>query len=217
MFVKDAKRIAVFGASGSGKSTLTAQLTRDRRRVIAFDPLMDYAQKRNYTKVSSVIELVRYLKGRWHGSFYAAYVPRTGADYAKELHDISSVLMKLQQPYFDGKDPRKITLIVEEMNLSYPVTGMKPSLMGFRDLCSRGRHFGIEIFGISQRMAEVNTNFRGNASEMYFLRLIEHNDITAAKATLGPQYASQLRSFPNFKFLKRCENGTIALGDVKRV
>lgn len=215
-FIKDAKRIGVFGASGSGKSTLTASLLKARTRVIAFDPQMDYSSKRDYTTVHSCLELVRHLKDRWSRSFKVAYVPRMGADCVQELHMVSMVLVRLQEPYFAYKHDRKITFVVDELNKSYPVAGIRADLRGFGELCSRGRHYGIEVIGASQRMAEVNTNFRGNLSEVYFLRLIEHNDIAAVRATLGPKYAEQVRGFPNFRFLRRCENGAITLGDIKR-
>jgi len=216
MFRKDAKRIGVFGASGSGKSTLTASLIKSRSRVIAFDPQMDYASKRDYTTVHDCLQLVRHLKGRWSRGFKVAYVPRAGSDYVQELHMLSLTLLRIQEPYFHYKDSRKLTLVVDELNKSYPVSALKVNQRGFGEVCSRGRHYGIEVIGTSQRMAEVNTNFRGNMTEVYFLRLIEHNDITAVRATLGPKWAEQIRGFPNFRFLFRCENGAISLGDVKR-
>jgi DNA helicase HerA-like ATPase len=217
MITKDAKRIAIFGASGSGKSTLAKQLLKERDYVIVFDPLMEYAQRTGYVKAETQVELVRQLKRRWFQKrFHIAYCPRNGADYPRELHEISGILVRLRHAYFSGLDRRKMTLVVEEMNLSYPVSGLKPDMTGFRDLCSRGRHYGVEVIGISQRMAEVNTNFRGNASETYFLRLAEHNDLTAARKVMGPVWVDTLRSLPKFSYLKRSEDGRIEAGKVTR-
>lgn len=215
-FIKDAKRIGVFGASGSGKSTLTQSLIKGRGRVIVFDPQMDYASKREYTTVHNQLELVRHIEKRWHAGFRVAYVPRMGADCITELHMLSMLMLQVQQPYFGYKDSRKITLVVDELNKSYPVAGLRSDLRGFGELCSRGRHYGVEVIGVSQRMAEVNTNFRGNLSEVFFLRLIEHNDISAVRATLGPDWADKVRGFPNYQYLRRDEKGAITLGAVRR-
>ena len=63
-----------------------------------------------------------------------------------------------------------MTLVVEEMNLSFPVAGGVHKCTGFAEICSRGRHYGIDVIGASQRIAEVDTRFRGNCTESVVLR-----------------------------------------------
>lgn len=129
----------------------------------------------------------------------------------KALDLLSKLLKYAQRPFFEGVDDREITLLVEEMNISYPVTGVPHALGGFPDLCSRGRHFGVEIIGLSQRIAEVNTRFRGNCTETYVFRQKGPRDLKAAASELGDVKPAEIQALQPHCYIHE-KDGTITKG-----
>jgi hypothetical protein len=158
----------------------------DARRVVVFDPLAEYRAEgfKALEHRAGGLDGVRVaMRQNWSG-FRLAYVPPAGKE-AAALSGLCRLLMKAQTPFFEGKATAKITLIVEEMNLCFPVSGGVEKSPGFADVCSRGRHFGIEVVGVSQRIAEVATRFRGNCTETVVFSQKGPRDVAAAAAELG--------------------------------
>jgi DNA helicase HerA-like ATPase len=199
--IKDADRIAVFGRSGSGKSTLTKTMLRDRDRVVVVDPMEEYARARGFVRADRVAQVLVHLRRSWSRSFRIAFVPAAMRE-PSELHALSLVLLQAQAPYYEERDDRKLTLVVEELNKAFPVAALPRELYGFGEVCSRGRHYGIEVIGVSQRPAEVNTRFRGNTTASYWFALAEAVDETAAARALGRTHAARLRQFPTGRYLR---------------
>lgn len=184
----NAGRIGVWGRSGSGKSSFVKKLIKGRKRLIIFDPLDEYGPELRirsiaHRKANDLDEVRKAMASDWR-SFRVAYVPPAGQE-AAALSALCKLLMAAQQPFKDGRSAQTITLVVEEMNLSFPVGGGVQKCPGFAEICSRGRHFGIEVFGVSQRIAEVNTRFRGNCTETVVLKQRGPRDVDAAAAELG--------------------------------
>lgn len=179
MSKSNAGRIGVWGASGSGKSSYVKQQVAQARRLIVFDPLAEYDAAQVRT-----VEQVRAAMRSNFGAFRLALVARAGAE-CKELSKLCRLLMAAQQPFKDRGKGSGLTLVVEEMNMSFPVAGGAQKCPGFAEICSRGRHYGIEVFGVSQRIAEVDTRFRGNCTETVVFRQKGQRDRTAAAAELG--------------------------------
>ena len=69
-----------------------------------------------------------------------------------------------------------------------------------RKRCSRGRHYGIEIIGAAQRLAEINTRWRGNESERFIFRLGDLADFQTAARWL-PDHRDALRHLRQFEYL----------------
>lgn len=194
-----AGRIGIWGASGSGKSSLAKQILKGRGRVIVFDPLDEY-QAQRMARVTSGRQLLGAMAEAVRG-FRLAYVPRAGAE-ADHLDQLCQVLIQAQAPYKEsgGRNGWPLTLVVEEMNLSFPVHGGAERCPGFAEVCSRGRHFGIEVLGLSQRLAEVSTRFRGNCSESYVLRQTGPRDVGAAADVLG-QDRGTVQALRNLEYI----------------
>lgn len=186
----DAGRIGVWGRSGSGKSSYVKKQIKARKRLIIFDPMDEYTKalpglvRVEHTR-RDALELVRQaMAANWSG-FRIAYVPPAGKEPAA-LSALSRLLMAAQKPFQEGRRGAKgITLVVEEMNQCFPLRGGVEKAPGFADICSRGRHFGIEVFGLSQRIAEVSTRFRGNCDETVVLAQKGPRDMDAAAAEIG--------------------------------
>ena len=102
-------------------------------------------------------------------------------------------------------------LVAEEMNFGYPVTALPRDCQGFSELCSRGRHFQIDLIGLSQRPAEVNTRFRGNANETYIFPIAGHADIRTVMQMIGPAHRETVMGLKPHEYL-RVRSGQVALG-----
>ncbi|WP_065334020.1 ATP-binding protein [Tritonibacter mobilis] len=178
----NAGRIGVWGASGSGKSSYVKKAIKGRSRMVVFDPLAEYGPLCNVT-VHKLDDVRKEMLNNWAG-FRIAYVPPAGRE-PLALSGLSKLLMKAQEPFKETGKGQGVTLIVEEMNLSFPVHGGAEKAPGFAEVCSRGRHYGIEVYGLSQRIAEVSTRFRGNCTETVVLRQQGPRDLKAAEDAIG--------------------------------
>lgn len=177
-------QIGVWGRRGSGKSSYVKNRTSDLKRVVFFDPMGEYGAIRGIKSVLSVNHLRLEMRKNWEG-FRVALKPRGGAEPAT-LSDLAFFLIAAQAPSVkSGKNIRPITLVVEEMNLSFPVAGGESKCPGMAELCSRGRHSYIEMIGASQRIAEVATRFRGNCTETVVFAQKGPRDLAASEAELG--------------------------------
>lgn len=176
----NAGRIGIWGASGSGKSSYAKQMIQTRRRVVIFDPVGEYSGKQ-----------FRTCKGIWDaiGDSYLEFQfvlrPTTGKE-PKFLNSLAANLLTVQEPFKEGRrGAPMLTLVVEEMNTSFPVNKGVSEAPAFAEICSRGRHYGIEVVGVSQRIAEVDTRFRGNCDETVVFRQKGPRDKQAASAETG--------------------------------
>ncbi|QIE44463.1 hypothetical protein G5B38_02370 [Pseudohalocynthiibacter aestuariivivens] len=197
MSASTAGRIGIWGASGSGKSSYVKQLLKGRARMVVFDPLAEYAPLCNVT-VRSLDSVRLAMRKDWRG-FRIAYVPVAGQE-PRSLSALAKLLIAAQEPYRQTGAGGQITMVVEEMNLSFPVHGGAEKAPGFADVCSRGRHFGIEVYGLSQRIAEVATRFRGNCTETVVMRQQGPRDVKAASDASGAS-AAQIGRLQNLDYI----------------
>lgn len=203
--ISNAGRIGVWGASGSGKSSKVKQMLRGRSRLVIFDPMEEYPKALpglryiEHQRATDLDKVRVAMRENWSG-FKVAYKPPSGYE-PDALSKLCRLLLAAQKPFKDGKPGAKMmTLVVEEMNNSFPVSSGVKVCPGFAEICSRGRHFGIEVIGVSQRIAEVATRFRANTDETIVLRQKGPNDIKAAANELGTTEA-QVRTLKNLEFL----------------
>lgn len=199
----------IAGGRGSGKTTLARSMIERRRRVVVMDPLDEYGGN-GFAVARSLRAVAHGLATRWAGDFRIRYVPPANHE-PQALHELAVLLRKAQAPFKAGRDARTLTLVVEEMNMSFPNRQLPAALSGFPELCARGRHFGIEVIGVTQRIAEIHTRFRGNAAVHYYFRQDDHADVTTCLAKIGPQYRDQLAGLDNHQYLRR-EAGRVTTG-----
>lgn len=178
----NAGRVGVWGASGSGKSSYVKLRLRGKSRVVVFDPLGEYSSV-GFRPCNSVAAVQRAMVETWP-NFRLSLVP-TGGGEARKLSKLADFLLAVQEPYRTSGKGAPLTLVVEEMNTCFPVSGGAANAPFFADICSRGRHYGIEVFGVSQRIAEVDMRFRGNCNETVVFRQKGPRDTRAAAAELG--------------------------------
>ena len=186
---KDAKIIGVWGGRGSGKSTRIKEIVKALPRVIVIDPTGEYMREKGFVSYKTLKGMYRGIRDNWNKGFKVSLNLSEVMDKEAIVRQISTDLLVMQKAYFDERDTRKITLVIDEMSLCVPNRTMKPDEREFLQLCNLGRHYGVEIIGASQRLAQVHTDFRGNTAENYYLRMMEHVDIQAAKRSIGDQAA----------------------------
>ena len=204
-FVKDAKRIMITGASGTGKSHDTKEAIKKWPRVVVFDSLEEYGSLSGFVEARSIKQTLEIMRKKWKQGFKIAFVPRSGIEI-KQLHELSLLLLLAQKPYKEWKSQQKILFIVEEMNECYPNQNIKDEYWGFGEICSRGRHSGIEVIGICQRLAEVNTRFRGNCSYMKFFEPADHVDVSTILKMIGPKYKDEIIGLGLGEYCKKEKN-----------
>jgi len=217
--MKQPVRIGVYGASGSGKSTLARHLIRNEKRLIVFDPAIDWSKelgkKRGWTVCYSISEVRAVLKKKWKTSFKIIFVPEGGNEIV-DLDNLSGLILQAQVRYFEGvKNHPQITFIVDEMNTCFPVSGLKADFKQFGNICSRGRHYGINTYGLTQRIAEVNNRWRGNCSTLYILRLASARDRDTVYGEIGREHQKEVRALKNFMYFK-FDQGEVTQGNVPK-
>lgn len=181
--------------------------------MVVFDPLDEYRAEgfKSLEHRAGGLDAVRVaMRDNWAG-FRLAYVPPAGKE-AAALSGLSRLLMKAQTPFFNGKATGQVTLVVEEMNLCFPVSGGVEKAPGFADVCSRGRHYGIEVVGVSQRIAEVATRFRGNCTQTVVFAQKGPRDVAAAASELGCDQG-QIKTLQSLSYLHEV-GGIVSPGQI---
>lgn len=201
----DSRRVGIFGASGSGKTTKALDLIKNCKRLIVFDVLGDFAGK--FKQFTNISELKRYCVYNYVKGFRVSFVPPYGEE-AKALDELSLFIKTLQVGYKDNFHAVKLTLFVDELNRSFPLgyTREKP-LNSFGFLCNQGRHYGVNLLGVSQRLSLVDMPFRSNLSDIYFFRFSDFNDIKAACAIIGSQNRGKILDLKNYEYIYKSDKG----------
>ena len=199
-------RIGVFGASGSGKTTLGLALVKSSNRVIFFDPLDDLPAKHRFTDIN---RLKQFLVKNYVTGFRVAFVPNLGSA-AAQLNDISQFLITMQNGFKFSDYSQLVTLFIDELDLAFPLNLSKTQPGNkFYFLCCRGRHYGINIVGISQRMSQVDLPFRANLSDLFILRLADFNDIKNAVNMLGANWREPVQNLKNYEYIYKGSTGYV--------
>ena len=195
--------MGIFGASGCGKTTKARELIKNLNRVIFFEPLADDLRRLaadGFKTVAGIDNLLQIVRKKFTTGFKLGYYPAAGAEDS-ELSKLSNALMCLQSGYGFAHSAQ-ITLVVDELDLAFP-TGIsqRDPRNGFKNLCCRGRHTGINVIGLSQRMHLIDNVFRANCSAMYLFRHSEPADIDVGVKILGREYRGKFSTLANFQYI----------------
>lgn len=210
MSASNAGRVGVFGASGSGKSSYVKRLINSAPRVVILDPMDEYAAV-GATRCTTIAQ-VQQVMAKGFNKFRIAFVPPSGSE-ATALNKLSHLCLAAQKPFKGQRKGASLVMIVEEMNTCFNVHGGDTKVKAFAEVCSRGRHSFIHVIGVSQRLAEVSTRFRGNMTECVAFRQQGRNDIAAAMDATGATKA-QITGLKNLSYLRSIA-GEIEEGEIK--
>lgn len=182
----DSIRLGFFGSSGSGKTYRAKQLTKGLKRLVVFDPTPEVDWRSECELCGTVTDCMDYVKNHFDNEFRFCVIPSFGQE-EKELDELCLFLISLQRQFCRHR--AKITLVVDELDMSFNSgTSLKNKKNYFAYLCRRGRHLGVNLLGISQRINQVDTAFRSNLSGMYLFQHTEQIDIRQCLSMLAKQY-----------------------------
>lgn len=198
----------VAGMKGQGKTALSDFLARDRARIVVFDVLGEY-QGKGYVRAHSIGEVLKLIRKGWKRGYRIAYFP-SREKMPFQLDELSGLLLRVQEPYFktpDGKEPPipKVLFIVEEMRWSYNHAAAA-QYSNFATIMTLGRHYGLDVIGTTQRIAEVSPNFRGCCDVRFFFAQEEHTDITTITKMIGPKNRAALMGLQVHEYLRLYRN-----------
>ena len=192
---KDLEVISIFGQRGSGKTTKALALLKSqkRKRVIIYDIKGEYPFK----KIRGLSNLAKFLKSNFTGNFKISYVPtaREKGEQIAELSKLCYALVDAQRQEVEKGRGKNLTILAEEMSMCAPNQKYPAGQGGFEYAVNVARDWGIEIIGVSQRPAQVNTDYRGNASLCYYFGLADKLDRDAVASKLGKEKAEELMTF----------------------
>ena len=167
----------------------------------------------DYTAGAAVIvadydALRQYLIRNYAGGFRVSFRPEFGRE-RDQLDRLCKLLILLQYGY-GFNHYAQVTLVVDELDEGFP-SGIMQAMPkhGFGYLCKRGRHFGVNLLGLSQRTAQVDVVFRGNLSGCYFFRQADPIDLEKSIQMLGRDYAAELRGLNNFDYIYKSGGGVL--------
>ena len=193
-------RLGFFGASGSGKTYRAKQLCKGLKRLVVFDPTpeVDWAAE-CIDGVFYPDEARDFIRNHFDCGFRVCIVPTFGNE-TKELNALCMFLIDLQKHY--KTHGAKITLVTDEMDLAFGSGTMQrnPRNM-FGYLCRRGRHLGINLLGLSQRINQVDITFRANLSGLYVFQHTEIADIEQVKKLLPKQYHTKFMQLKQWDYI----------------
>ena len=212
--MKDAGITAIWGARGSGKSTKAREIAEQFDCCLALDPIGDWGKEPGWKPVPTLQAMADTITANWQSGFKLAYTPPTGKE-AGALHHISELLMQFQAGYHSGQHTRKICLLTDEMAEAYSnAHAMREDLPGYKRAILQGRHYGLELVGISQRPQDVAARFRDNAAVTYAFALHDARARAVIGQTIGKE-ADDLGRFERFDYL-RIEAGVVAKGRTEK-
>lgn len=210
----------VVGRRGSGKSRFVKEKIADQKRLVIFDPVGEYGRDGIVDfHTAKASELRAHLAAHWNDEFRAAFVPPPSWPM-EALHSLGAFLLACQRPYSeladdglpdDPSNPKPITLVVEEMNLGYPATALPRELYAMPTITLQGRHYGINVIGVTQRPALISKDFRANILRLVTFPLAEVDDADAVLKKIGREHADELRNLRDYHYLDFA-NGKVRAG-----
>lgn len=175
--------IFVSGQRGGGKSYWVKKLARSLPRCVILDPLGEYKADQYFTDIHEFVNFLQrdLLKPRL---YTVSFNP---VDIGEDLDYFCRAILARGDIY----------LILEELDQLSTPYATPPELA---KLIKYGRHYGIQIVGVSRRPAEVSRLFTSQATRFICFGQVEPNDIKYWRSIIGSA-ADQLPSMPDYCYL----------------
>jgi hypothetical protein len=191
--------VPVMGATGSGKSQALMRMLAKQKpaRSLIWNPMQ---KKTRYAgeECTHLVDLVDGLGAK--GKFNRVFVPTWDFDLMREQFEIfCGFCLELEN----------LTVLVEELKY---VTRPGWAPPNWRRVTGDGRQYGLRVFGTSQRPAQIDKDFLGNATLIRTGRLAYHEDVeTMSKYMLVPE--EQINALQPLDWIeKNKETGEVAKG-----
>lgn len=175
--------IFVSGQRGSGKSHWTKNHMRALPRCIVFDSLGEYVVDQRFYDLNDFVDFL------------------IADQQTPELFTVGydTHLLKEDFPLFCRAVLARgqVYLIVEEIDLFCTPLSTDQE---FLKLLKYGRHYGIQIIGVSRRPAEVSRNFTSAATRFITFSNREPNDVKYFRSIFGNN-ADRIATLPQYHYL----------------
>lgn len=178
---------ALLGASGSGKSSLIKLelLAAGPQRLVIWDPKREY--KKFGRPLRKLAELARDAMAR---RFAVVFEPELGRAAMRKQFNVFCQIAERAGDCF---------VVVDELA---DVTEPNWAPEGWERLTRQGRHAGITIRGASQRPADIDKSFYGNASHVAVFRMNAEGDVKRCAALLDVP-AATIRTLAPLEWIER--------------
>ncbi len=201
--MSDFPLILTIGARGSGKSTLARADTAKALRRLTIDPSGDW-KRAGVKSAPSLRKLSQEMARCWRGGFDLVYTPPVGRE-AEALHHVSEMLFHLQGQVLQARKPRVtegITLVIDEMAEAYSnADGMRGQHQAFRRVILQGRHYGLSVYGITQRPQDIAARFRDNCDTVNAFKLANDTGRASVLDMVGRAHQGLYLGLQRFEYL----------------
>lgn len=187
--------IAALGARGTGKSAWACRLPEYAKasRLAVWDFMQEPAHA-HLQGTDKLGDFVRAMKAR---TFRLAFYPSRDDELRARQFDAWCAAMLAAG---------RVTAHVEELAFVTKALKAPPQ---WREMCLVGRHdrHRITIIGTSQRPAQVDKEFLGNADVIHCGRLVAKGDAQAAAEVLGV-HRTEIMQLPDLHWIERRQGDT---------
>lgn len=173
--------IFVSGQRGSGKTYWVKHFIQGQGRYLLYDALGEYDEAPQFEDVGALLDYCKAHEGQ--GFFEAAHNPIEHEDFPL----FCRIALALGNVY----------VVIEEIDL-FATPYLIP--VELSKLIKYGRHYGINVLGVSRRPSEVSRLFTSQATRFILFRQIEPRDIAYFRSVIGPD-ADRLPDLPLYGFL----------------
>jgi len=181
--------ILILGMKGSGKSTKAREVIREHRRKIWIDPMFEHSDG---VIVENFNDLVKYVEPLRHTSY--SVILRTTTD--GEAEKLITLLTRGQpgQSLLPGA-----TVMIDELDKLCSPTSVPE---GIRRLANYGRHFGVNVIGVSRRPKSIARDFTANADRIIIGKIQEPSDLKYIEEFTNHAFVERAAVLDNFEFVE---------------
>jgi hypothetical protein len=175
--------IFVSGQRGSGKSYWTKRLSTILPRCVIFDTLGEYPADKRFFEIEPFVDFLAADKANPQ-FFTVSFSP---VDPQEDFETFCRAILARGDIY----------LIMEELDT---VSTPYYTPYEFAKLIKYGRHFEIQIVGVSRRAAEISRLYTSQASRFVIFNQVEPNDLKYWRSIIG-KTANDLPNMPDYHFI----------------
>lgn len=190
--------VPVLGATGSGKSAFLRRYLAQKKvtRSMVWNPMQ---KKTRYDgdEVTSLADLVERTRSK---RFRVVFVPVWDFEVMREQFDVFCEV---------ALERENLVFVAEELK---HVTRPQWAPAHWRRVTGDGRQYGLRVFGATQRPAQVDGDFLGNATIIRTGRLVKADDIDVVTKYMRVE-RSQIEALAPLDWLEKdMETGRLAAG-----
>jgi hypothetical protein len=187
--MSEAIKTIVFGKTGGGKTEKVKKLVADHSRVLFFDTLChDYNQD---VIINTFDQLKKFWRKCFTGNFRIVY--RT-IDHDEDFPKVCRLV----------KACKNMSFVVEESDLFFKSGTCCREL---RKLIFQGRHYGVNLYAVTQRPFGIGRGLTSQTKEFYIFRSNEPVDIKYFKYRCGQEVAEKIKTLGQYEYIEFLDYG----------